>query len=190
MDSGKTSPPSSIVSNQRNRDAINLLWHRFSRRAVNEATRLIRSLRIDEIQFDAESAADIAFFNICRARNHHKLDALEDGGDFWNVLFVTLQRVILDERDRSRAAKRRGGRASPAARAGPRQNGFGAGPETPRSCRRIDADLDRFISRQPPVEDVVLINADFEALLDLMPDPRDRTILAMRCRWFRPGRRK
>ncbi len=59
----------------RDDDAINLLWHRFSRRAVNEATRLIRSLRIDEIQFDAESAADIAFFNICRARNHHKLDA-------------------------------------------------------------------------------------------------------------------
>ena len=134
--------------------AFDVLWRRFGSRTVTEATRLIRRLRIDEVQFDAEAAVDIAFFKVSQARYRHELDSIEDEEDFWKVLFVTLRRVIMDERVRSTAAKH-------------------------RSHRRTNADLDQFISRQPPAEDIVATNIDFEALLNRVPDQICPTILAM-----------
>jgi DNA-directed RNA polymerase specialized sigma24 family protein len=160
-------------------DAIVACYAYYKPFFVRAANRMAHELGIDEADLDGEGAFDLAFTEIC-AGGDHGLDRIRDGRDLPKLLTVILRRLFIGALRRSQAIKRGGPRVcGTSGYRGGRNNAIGADANTNSGRHRVDADLDRLASPEPPVEDVVAARLEFEALLEALPDDLHRTILTM-----------
>jgi len=154
---------------------------RYKGKLLRAANRSLRKLRIDEADLDVEGAVDMAFGKVCQLRDRCILDSIADSDKFLKLMITHMETVINDQKKRSEAAKRGGPRGAKARWAkGRREDGAGAAPVTDTGYHRTQVDLDQFVSREPPVQDVVVTELEFQALLERLPDDVHRTIFEMR----------
>jgi len=141
-----------------NDDALAEYLLRYKGKLVRAANRSLRKLRIDEADLDVEGAVDMALAEVCQLRGRGILDSIGDSDEFLKLMIQHTEWIINDQKKRSERAKR------------------GA----PRGAHRTQVDLDQLASREPPVEDAVITELEFQALLERLPDDSHRTIFNMR----------
>jgi len=139
-------------------DALNEYLVRYKGKLLRAAIRSLRKLRIDEADLDVEGAVDMAFGEVAQLRDRCLLDSIADSDEFLKLMIQHTEWIINDQKKRSDAAKRGG----------------------PRGHHRTEVDLDQFVSREPPVEDVGVTEFEIQALLERLPDDVHRTIFKMR----------
>jgi DNA-directed RNA polymerase specialized sigma24 family protein len=151
---------------------------------VRAANRMIRRLGIDEADLDGEGAVNLAFFELRQTEDRNGAHAVSEDDAFFRLAWGTVRRVILQQKRRSRSVKRGGaGRLKTG-----RHAGQDMGATDPRPAdggfRRIEADLDQFVSQESPIEDVVDAKLEFDALVQRLPDDLHRKVLIMHDQGF------
>jgi len=131
---------------------------RYKGTLVRAANRALHKHRIDGADLDGEGAFDMAFGKVGQLRNRGILNSIADSDEFLKLMITLMETVINDQKKRSDAAKRGG----------------------PTGAHRAEVDLDQVISHDPPVDDVVVTDLVFQALLERLPDDVHRTIFRMR----------
>src|SRR5262249_48602761 len=91
-----------------NDGALFALWDRYNEKMVRAATRLLRELRIDDAEYDADQAVNNTLFKLCQPANRAKLSSMKDSDEFWSFFAVVLEREILEVADYF-ARRKRGG---------------------------------------------------------------------------------
>jgi len=162
-------------------DALNEYLVRYKGKLLRAAIRSLRKLRIDEADLDVEGAVDMAFGEVAQLRDRCLLDSIADSDEFLKLMIQHTEWIINDQKKRSAAAKRGGLRGAKACwDKGRRDDEAGVAPVTVMGHHRTEVDLGEVVSREPPVEDVLVTDLEIQALLERLPDDVHRTIFKMR----------
>jgi len=162
-------------------DALAEYLVRYKGKILRAANRSLCKLSIDEADLDVEGAVDLAFGEVCQLRNRCILDSIADSDEFLKLMIQHTEWIINDQKKRSAAAKRGGLRGANACWAkGRRHDEAAVAPVTVMGHHRTEVDLGEVVSREPPVEDVLVTDLEIQALLERLPDDVHRTILKMR----------
>ena len=138
---------------------------------------MIRRSGIDECELDGEEAVDAAFFDLFRAWSRAGHTPLSDE-ELAEWICRRAQRIVLEQRRRSRAIRRGGpGRVSRALNNGCTADANDTG-DCPHGFQRVAVEFDQLAGREPSVEDAVDARLDFESLMERLADDRHRTVLA------------
>jgi DNA-directed RNA polymerase specialized sigma24 family protein len=144
-------------------DDIQRLWDRYFEKLVRLAkARLPGHARR---AFDEEDVALSAFQSFCDGVGHGHFPHLADRDDLWRLLAtITTRKVIVAMRHQSRQ-KRGGG------------NVLGESALSPRERDDLaEADLARFLSREPTPEAAIQFTDEYNRLFDRLEDPTLKSI--------------
>lgn len=147
-------------------DAAHSLWERYFRRLLGLARKKLASgsRRVA----DEEDVVVSAFHSFCRGAAAEKFERLEDRNDLWQVLAMITSRKASRQHQRQQAAKRGGGSVRG-------ESVFGGDPGTSALGNIQDAS-----SGGPSPEFVVMMDDEFEALLERLPDDELRQVALAR----------
>lgn len=139
-------------------EAAKRLWERYFAQLVQVAYQKLRGIR--HAAADEEDIALSAFFSFCQAARQGRVESLQNREDLWHLLlfFTKCKAVGWLRRE---ASQRRGG-----------------GKEGQPSAQIITEEnsLDELISREPNPEFAAILQEEFDALLNQLPDEEMQTI--------------
>jgi len=159
--------------------ALEKYYTRYSGKLVRAANDSIRFFGIDTTDFDGEEAVNMAFLELCGARDRHGLEGINDSDGFMKLIKTILERILEKARDRSEAFKR-GGRGVARRRSDREGTGAQKGPGARHGYRRRDLDLERLPSTAPSAEETLYAMDELESLLEHFADSADRRVIIMR----------
>ena len=131
-------------------DAVQPLWEQYFDRLVQVARRMLQD--VPRGMADEEDLALDALDSLCRGVQKGRFPELCDRASLWRLLVVITWRKACDQQAHEQRARRGGGRV------------------------RADADLDRFISREPTPALAALMADQCKRLLDTLNEDDLRTV--------------
>ena len=151
---------------------------------VRAADRMIRRLAIDEADLDAEGAVNLALFELRQTEDRDGTQAFKEDDAFFKRAWGTVRRVVLQQKRRSRSVKRGGVGRIGTTRSSSLDSRTQDSGAADVGFRRIEANLDQFVSHDAPIEDVVAAKLEFDALVQRLPDDLHRMVLIMHDQGF------
>jgi RNA polymerase sigma factor (sigma-70 family) len=146
-----------------NKAAAAQLWERYFSRLVKYARRKLRGTTLRTA--DEEDVALSAFHSLCQRAD--RFPRLECRDDLWQLLVMLTARKTYQERRRQQSLKRGGIRTDD-------------GPRCAQTDAPADQQLDEIIGAEPSPEFAIMVDEQFHALLERLPDDDLRLIARMR----------
>ena len=150
----------------RDDESARQLWERYSARLLNLARRQLSTTPPDIA--DEEDIAQSVFAAVCRGAAAGRFGDLTGRDELWWLLLTVTRRKVADQQRRRLAQKRGGGRVAAEADLGSPNDSAAGKP------------LDRLLADEPTPEFLVMMDEQFDRLLQMLRDDPLRDVARQR----------